>query len=78
MSFIPEHIYHKIMLFNSHPVADMFNIEFEYLIEKSKRYDPNDYSFDQILYLDRQMRIHERNEEPEDDPEFYGDEGDDV
>ena len=77
MSFIPEHIYHKIMLFNSHPVADMFNIEFEYLIEKSKRYDPNDYSFDQILYLDRQMRIHEENEEPEDDPEFYGDGEDD-
>ena len=26
---IPESIFHKIMLFNSHPVADLFNNEFE-------------------------------------------------
>jgi hypothetical protein len=71
MSFIPESIFHKIMLFNSHPVADMFKNSFQHLLEKSQYYEPSVYSFDMIWLLDRQMRQHEESEIPEDDEEFY-------
>ncbi len=71
MNLIPESIFHKIMLFNSHPVSDMFKNSFQHLLEKSQYYEPNEYSFDMIWLSDRQMRQHEESENPEDDEEFY-------
>ena len=72
MNFIPESLFHKIMLFNSHPVADLYKTTFEHLLDKSQMYDPDHYSFDMMWTLQEQMRKHEEAGDPEYDEELYG------
>ena len=42
---IPESIFHKIMLFNSHPVADMFKQKYKCLIEDAMEGEEEDENF---------------------------------
>jgi hypothetical protein len=42
---IPESIFHKIMLFNSHPVADMFKQKCKCLIEDAMEGEEEDENF---------------------------------
>ena len=42
---IPESIFHKIMLFNSHPVADMFKQKYKCLIEYAMEGEEEDENF---------------------------------
>ena len=42
---VPEHIVDKIMLYNSHPVADLFKTEMKTKLEELTEIIPGDYEF---------------------------------
>jgi hypothetical protein len=60
---LPEHVINKIMLYDSHPCADMIKNNHNMLIQSHIYYDDDDDN-DEInfsdLYFDNQERIYDR------------------
>jgi len=72
---IPEIIFNKIMLYNSHPVADVFKNEFYDILHRTTYYD--DDSGD-IFYHMWQIHRAELSNENDDGDDENDDENDDA
>ena len=68
---IPKEIFSKIMLYNSHPVADVFRSEFHEVLHKIKTYYDDDGELFYSMWQNQRIEVNNTQDDNDYDSEFY-------
>ena len=68
---ISKEIFSKIMLYNSHPVADVFRSEFHEVLHKINTYYDDDGELFYSMWQNQRIEVNNTEHENDYDSEFY-------